>query len=178
MALDIRRAQVADAAGIAAVHCAGWEENYRGLIPDEIIDARTIERRTEMWRDSLPRADHLTFVGAIDGEICGFASAVLLDPPVAGFASYLQTLYLRSAVKRRGIGRALLQRLSVELLERGCTNMALRTLRLNPARRFYERFGARLLDDFPYETGQFDDVAYGFDDVRTIVAGHGSTGSP
>lgn len=170
MALEIRRAVPADVPGIAAVHYAGWNENYRGLMPDEAIDARSVERRTQMWNEWIHHPARVTLAASEDDGIVGFASALVLDPPHQGFDGFLQMLFVYSRVKGRGIGRSLLNAIARELRERGCTNMALRTLRLNPARGFYERMGARLLSGFTYDAGDFDDVAYGFDDLRSLLA--------
>lgn len=170
MALDIRVATQADVAAIAAVHVASWREHYRGILADDVIASRSLENRLNHWRHALGQPERVTFVAfSPEGVLCGFASAVRLSPPKAGFTSYLETLYLRAGAKGRGAGRALLTHIARALLSRGCSNMALRTLRSNPARGFYEHLGARLLANFEHEAGNFDDVAYGFDDLLTLV---------
>jgi GNAT superfamily N-acetyltransferase len=172
MGRNIRAAKPADAAAIAAVHVAGWRENYADMIAAELIAARTFERRLELWADVLHEPNRITFVACDDaGEVCGFASAVVLASPHDGFTSYLETLYLRSGAKGRGFGRALLSRIAEKLIERGYTKMALRVLRLNPARAFYEHLGARLLPNFTHEVGALDDVAYGFDRLELLAKG-------
>lgn len=140
------------------------------MVPEAVIAARTFERRLQLWTEVLPERNHTTFVAYdVDGEICGFASAVALDPPHSGFTSYLQTLYLRTSEKGHGTGRALLSRVARALIARGCPNMALRVLRLNPARGFYEHLGVRFLPNFTYDSGSLDDVAYGFDDLKPLT---------
>ena len=48
--------------------------------------------------------------------------------------------------------------------------MVLRVLRRNPARAFYERFGARLAPDgLTIDAGLFDDVIYAFPDLHAIA---------
>lgn len=40
---------------------ASWDAAYRGLIPDEIIDARTVDVRTQLWRKLLERGAHVLY---------------------------------------------------------------------------------------------------------------------
>jgi GNAT superfamily N-acetyltransferase len=127
--------------------------------------------RLSQWSEWLENADRTTLV-ACDGadRIVGFAAGWAIDRAEYGFDSYLATLYLRPEVKRQGIGRALLRAIANEFLSQGARDMALRTLRLNPARRFYERLGARLVPGgMALHEGDFDDVVYVFDDLRRLV---------
>ncbi|OXC74895.1 GNAT family N-acetyltransferase [Caballeronia sordidicola] len=52
----------------------------------------------------------------------------------------LKTLYILPAHQNRGIGTALMQRI-IERADAGKKSIQLRVLRVNPARRFYERHG-------------------------------------
>lgn len=169
MGLRIRHATRSDAGAIAAVHIASWEASYRGILPDEEFEKRPLQRRRQQWAECLKQPERITLVASDgNGEVKGFASAVLLEE--GDFHSYLQTLYLQPGVKGRGLGRALLAAISQELLSAGARNMVLRTLRLNPARGFYERLGARLIPEgMELEAGTFDDVVYAFDDLGRLA---------
>ena len=168
--LHVRSATIEDADGIAAVHVASWHAFYRGLLPPEAIAGRSLELRRKQWAASLQSPARVTLVACDDANaIAGFSSALLLEQPDGGFASYLQTLYLMPEAARRGTGRRLLEAIAAELLARGIPNMALRVLRLNAARGFYERLGARLVPEgIATDAGNFDDVVYAFDDLRVL----------
>jgi hypothetical protein len=45
----IRWASFEDARAIAAIHIASWHAAYRGLMPDEVLDALTIAKRERDW---------------------------------------------------------------------------------------------------------------------------------
>jgi GNAT superfamily N-acetyltransferase len=167
----IRLARASDACAIAAVHVASWEGSYRGILPDEEFEKRPLTLREQQWSSWLTDPRKRTLVACDpDGVVQGFAGATLLDRAQHGYDSYLATLYLRPQVKRRGMGRALLRAIASELTCAGARNMALRTLRLNTARQFYERLGARLVPEgMAYEAGHFDDVVYVFDDIARLV---------
>jgi GNAT superfamily N-acetyltransferase len=169
----LRRAAVADAPAIARVHVAAWDAAFRGIVPDDWIDARTLERRTSQWSSRLAEPNRLVWIACEDGangEALGFAGAVVLEPPDGEFQSYLQTLYVHPRVFRRGIGRQLLKAVCAELSALGVRNLALRTLRLGESRGFYERLGARLVPEgVARDAGDFDDVVYAFDDLAALA---------
>jgi ribosomal protein S18 acetylase RimI-like enzyme len=176
MNFSIRSATPADALGIARVHVESWNAAYRGLIPDEQIDARTVDVRLGQWASAIADGQRIVLVGCDeDADVLGFASALLFDAPDRGFESYLQTLYVGSGAWSRGIGSELLRGISERLQAAGVKNMALHVLRLNlRARAFYERLGARFLPDgIAHEAGKYDQLVYGFDDI-TCVCGSSS----
>ncbi|HVR46650.1 MAG TPA: GNAT family N-acetyltransferase [Candidatus Binatia bacterium] len=168
--MRIRPATLADAGGIARVHVAAWQDNYRGLIADSIMEVRTIERRQALWLKVLSEAIALVFVADDCRTVAGFVSAIPLTPPMDGFDAYLQAIYLRSESKSQGIGRALVRAVAGALTAKGCSNLVLRTLRLGDARGFYERLGARLVPNgFALDAGTFDDVVYAFDELNRLI---------
>jgi GNAT superfamily N-acetyltransferase len=170
--LRIRSATLADVDGIARVHTAAWQDNFRGLIPASIMKDRTFERRQALWNRVLAEGRALVFVADNAGTVAGFASALPLAPAVDGFDAYLQAIYLRSESKSQGAGRALLRALAITLVKQGCTNLVLRTLRHGDARGFYERLGARLVPNgFALDAGTFDDVVYAFDEINRLIVG-------
>jgi L-amino acid N-acyltransferase YncA len=167
----IRQATLHDAPSIAQVHVETWAAAYRGLVPAEIIAARTVELRTGQWAAAISDPGSLVLVACdVKGEVQGFASAQALDGSQAAFQSYLQTLYVRPQLWRRGIGRRLLRAVCSRLSALGVRSLALRTLRLGDGRKFYERLGARIVPEgIAQSAGKFDDVVYAFDDVASIA---------
>lgn len=167
--ITVRKATAADVDAIARVHVASWEA-YRGLMPDEDIDRRTVDVRREQWARAIDARERVTLVACDEsGVVQGFAGSILLDAAESGFDGYLQTLYLLPAAQRRGIGRILLHAMTEELSDAGLRTMALRVLRLNPARAFYERFGARLAPEgIANDAGTFDSVVYAFDELDVL----------
>jgi ribosomal protein S18 acetylase RimI-like enzyme len=167
----IRPATFADAESIARVHVQSWEETYRGILPDETLDARPLSIRILHWRDWLSRAGRWTFVSESNGEVNGFACAFVNDDE-PGFDSVLSTLYVLRSAQGRGIARALLRELASELVRANVRSMWLLTLRdRNPARAFYERVGAVLLREEPAPVSLgagVMDAVYGFPDVAIL----------
>ncbi|UZD61850.1 GNAT family N-acetyltransferase [Brevibacterium sp. JSBI002] len=75
----VRPPEPADAAAMARVHVDTWLETYRGIMPDELLDAPDlIDRRRQMWTQILAEAAPSKFTCAVaesDGEIVGIAMA-------------------------------------------------------------------------------------------------------
>ncbi|HEX5524347.1 MAG TPA: GNAT family N-acetyltransferase [Pedococcus sp.] len=77
MTLNVRSANVADAAAIAAVHVASWQQAYAGLIPQHYLDSLSVQDRTQTWEQILsqpPTPGVATLVAEQDHRIIGFAS--------------------------------------------------------------------------------------------------------
>jgi GNAT superfamily N-acetyltransferase len=166
----VRRATPADIPSIASVHVASWNDHYRGILDDAEIDRRTIDYRIEGWKDAFRVPGQLTYVAENGDAMLGFASALVMPDAPDGFDCYLGLLYLVADAKGMGIGRALLRALAADLILANCKNMALRVLRANPSRAFYEHLGARLVPgDISNDAGLFDDVIYAFDDISNLL---------
>jgi GNAT superfamily N-acetyltransferase len=107
----VREAELADIAGMAAVHVQSWKETYRGLAPDEMLDSPGMrERREHLWTrvltDPQPHRKHA--LAEHDGQIVGIA---LAGPPEAQDAPrewQLYVLYLLAAHQGTGAGQQLL----------------------------------------------------------------------
>lgn len=172
--IDIRRATLSDAAGIAAVQVASWQTTYPGIVAEESIDRRTIAVRTAQWERILRGETHDAAVAFVaqskSGEILGFVSGGPIRKSRPGFDAELYAIYLIKAAQGAGVGRGLVRRLVTALLRDGFRSMTVEVLAKNPACLFYERLGARLIeevenaiDDRPYP-GRI----YGWDEIETI----------
>jgi Acetyltransferase (GNAT) family len=102
----IRTAQIAAAEGIAAVHVDAWRETYRGIVPDEILDQLSYERRAELWKRSIGERHQCLFVAEDLGRIAGFVSAGAGREAPGGFDSEIYAIYLLRAHQGRGTGTA------------------------------------------------------------------------
>ena len=116
---EVRAARPADAGGMARVHVQSWQETYRGIMPDALLDdPEALARRLRMWTavltDERYAADRVA-VAEHDGRIVGIAMAA---PPRADPAQgreredgvlELHVLYLLAEHHGTGLGRRLLQ---------------------------------------------------------------------
>jgi ribosomal protein S18 acetylase RimI-like enzyme len=157
--LTIRRAQPADAPAIAEVHATCWKVAYKGLLPQHVLDAISVERHSQEWLRYLeqPRLPQdRVWVASRQGSIAGFAYTAPSrdadsDPERV---AELVALYVSPRHWRQGAGRALLTTCLDDLGGRGYDAMTLWVLRDNRrARRFYRELG--LLPDGTAEVRAF-----------------------
>ena len=144
--VQIRSAQLGDAPHIARVHAASLEAIYRGVLPDEVLSALTLEERTERWREWIRDPLVNTLVVDRGGRVAAFCTLrpcadADQDPSVVG---ELPTVYVHPGEWRQGLGRALCAA-ALELAHaRGFSLVTLWVLELNErARRFYQGLGFR-----------------------------------
>jgi ribosomal protein S18 acetylase RimI-like enzyme len=146
----IRAAKIEDVPGIARVHVDSWRTTYKGIMPDELLDNLTYERRERQWAQVLSGtntdAPQCVFVVEGDGgQIVGFAHA-LMRASLPDYDSELLTIYLLAENQGVGIGKQLFEAVTARLREFGAKNMLLWVATENlPSVRFYERRGGKFL---------------------------------
>jgi GNAT superfamily N-acetyltransferase len=181
MTAEIRPAEVADAYDIARVHVESWRETYRGMVPDEMLAALSVQKRTDAWGQIMagPSKDGgitCVFLAVIDGVIVGFGSCgaqrtdTLRD---RGYDGEVGAIYILQSVQGRGLGKRLMNSMVKNLRGRGFHGAALWVLRENArARRFYESGGGVKIGDRCEDRGggvTFYEVAYGWPNLAAFV---------
>ena len=137
MPYTIRLMTEGDFPSRAAVHCQAWEETYRGLIPDAVLDGMMPEAIAAAVR-ALPMD---TLVAEGPEGIVGFAC---FCPEARAFTgrrntSEIAALYLLRSVQGQGLGRRLMAAVLTALPHR---EVVLHVLEGNVrAIRFYEHMG-------------------------------------
>ena len=172
-------ATVADAPKIAQVHVASWFETYRGLVPDDMLEALSFSRRTSAWerilRDPYENDNTTVYLKEVGSALAGFgACGEQRDGELRarGFDGEIGSIYVLQEFQGRGIGRALMNTLARDLGGRGFQGVALWVLDQNtPARRFYEHCYGELVGekkDVRVEA-ELIEVAYGWRKLETLV---------
>ena len=171
----LRVATPDDAMAIAIVRIESWRTTYRGVIPDSYLDAMEIEDSTALWRRVLTAASVTTsvFVAEQDGEVVGFAAGKMLDEEKFGLNAELAAIYLRPPLQRRGIGQSLVRLVVDAHRKQGAQGMIVWVLSRNKgARQFYEKLGAQLLIEQPFNWDGMDliEAGYGWRDLNIFNA--------
>ncbi|MBI1259849.1 MAG: GNAT family N-acetyltransferase [Chloroflexi bacterium] len=143
--IQIRAANIADAAGIARVHVLTWQHAYRGQMPDDFLDSLSIAQRTQNWAALLshtyPKAHTLV---ALDGDqVLGFCSVGASPNADADeLNGEVFAIYVDPQAMGKGIGSALMAQAVAHLRADGFTHATLWVLASNtPSIRFYEHQG-------------------------------------
>lgn len=98
---------------MARMHVRSWQETYRGLMADSLLDdPRLIAGRERFWTVALSderyRANR-TAVAEQHGEIIGVAMAGPVESPAGSPAIHLYILYVLAAHHGSGAGQNLLE---------------------------------------------------------------------
>ena len=174
-ATRIRTATPDDAAAIAQVRVDAWRETYKGMIPDAYLAAMRVEDSAALWLRVLNAPSNTTsvFVATQGADVVGFAAGNLLTAPKHGLDAELTAIYLRRASQRTGIGRRLVAAVVAAEATQGATGLLTWVIAGNKgARAFYERLGAELLIEQPFQWDGMDlvEAGYGWRDLDALAA--------
>jgi GNAT superfamily N-acetyltransferase len=143
--MEIRPALPKDAMAVARVHVRSWQVAYRGLFPDEYLDALRPEDRAPRYDFSnADRARPYTLIAIEAGEILGFATtSPSRDETLPGYGE-LNALYVAPEHWRKGVGAMLAAAQYERLIQLGFRDALLWLLAGNSqAERFYRAEGWR-----------------------------------
>jgi GNAT superfamily N-acetyltransferase len=169
--VTIRQATAADAREIAGVHVASWKTTYRGIVPQDYLDALDVAVRTERWEEEFARGGSHIFVAEDAATIHGFISGGLLREPIGKCDVEIYAIYVLADAQRRGIGRELMRALAMVFAEGGFARPAVWVLAENPSCHFYARLGAKPIMEKQIQIGGADlmEVAYGWESLGDLV---------
>jgi len=114
-------------------------------IPHEVAATEEVVRESLFGGD--PAAEAL--LAECDGKPAGFLIHFRNYSTFVGRAGlYIEDLYVRPEYRGLGVGKALFVRCAEIARERNLGRVEWAVLEWNPAREFYEHFGARAMDDW------------------------------
>ncbi len=174
----IRKATVADAPRVAQMHVESWLETYTGVVPDVILAALSVPRRTLAWesilRDPAMQDGNVVYLKEVGDAVAGFGACSEqrdVDLRGQGFDGEIGAIYVLKRFQRRRFGRALIEALASDLIGRGFRGVALWVLKENAhARHFYEKCGGEVIGERKDVRDQvvLTEVAYGWRDIRVL----------
>jgi ribosomal protein S18 acetylase RimI-like enzyme len=174
----LRPAVLTDAAAIAAVHVRAWRETYRGIMPDSVLEALSVEDRAQRWSGTIAQlsAKRQVLSVAIDDSdtIVGFAGAGPAREAALTTSGEVYAINLVMQATRKGLGARLMIAMADGLVANGFSDAGLWVLEQNiGARWFYERLGgtpaARHEQDF--DGKKLTELGYVWRDVRDMKRG-------
>jgi GNAT superfamily N-acetyltransferase len=153
--LELRDADVADAAELARLNTSAWKEAYPGVIPAAFLAALDLPAWEEHLRLRIgdPDPARFTLVAVSGGRIAGFVSGGPLRDEPGVPAGEVYALYVAPGRCGRGLGSLLLGAAEARLAGRGFEQARLWVFTRNcQARGFYERRGWTVLPQRAYWT--------------------------
>lgn len=160
MSLIVRRAMLADAAGVNAI--------YNPVIRDSAATFEVVEHKLadrERWIEELGRSPrHPVFVAEEAGRIVGYANAAAFDPRAAYETSVKVSVFIAPEDHNKGIGKALYGALFEALSREDVHRVYALIVAPNPASvALHEAFGfnyVSTLNEVGRKFGRFHDVMW------------------
>jgi ribosomal protein S18 acetylase RimI-like enzyme len=171
--ITVRRAEMADATAIGAVHVAAWRSAYPGILPDAYLAKLSPTRLALHYRAAIASGSTV-MVATARGQgprIVGFTTAGA--PRTLGLGdAEIETLYVLDDFRDQGAGRRMMRAAAGALMARGCRSVFVWVLRDNPSRWFYRHLGGK-----PAAEGEtrlagvaLPQVAYNWDPIDRLLA--------
>ena len=143
LTIDIRKAELRDAAAIADVHQLAWRGAYSGIIPHRAL-AKMINRRGPDWWANAIRRAATVLVIEIGGQLAGYATIGKNRARELSQQGEIYELYLRPEYQGIGLGRRLFSAARKKLSDSGLRGLVVWALEENGgALSFYEGAGGR-----------------------------------
>lgn len=161
----IRKRTKEDCQAIAHVVTIGWNETYKGIVPDWFLEElKTNEQeRAERMQSKFDENNNHQFVLEINNEVVGFVNFGLTEDPEYTNCGEIIALYIISKYKGNGLGRKLVDAATNELKEMNCDKMIIACLKGNPSNDFYKHIGGKYIKDGELKRLSLPENIYMFD---------------
>ena len=111
MKITTRLIQAQDIENISKIHVDTWNETYRGILPDEVLDKRSYGWSKKKWQNALADSSSqaFTIIAKVESEIVGFAIASPNPRDDIGIESELIGMNILKKHHKIGVGKKLFQ---------------------------------------------------------------------
>lgn len=165
MDYKIRTATNDDIKNLAILKQKVWDETYRGIYSDRIIDNFDYKKAEEDFQNLINNEQISFYVVESNKELVGYMD---VGVPIRKFDDYEQEiglLYLRKDFQKKGIGKELFILGYNEIKNNGYNKFFISCNKYNiNARKFYEKMGGQLVvEDDDNENKRIVQVKYHYD---------------
>ncbi|HET6307501.1 MAG TPA: GNAT family N-acetyltransferase [Rhodopila sp.] len=182
--IALRKARVADAIAIGAVHVAAWRSAYPGILPDEFLARLSVSRQAAYYEAAIRGGTGVVVATASGVDVPSGTGPRIIGFSTAGRARHaeiggkrlaegeVETLYVLDDWRERGVGRRLMRAAAGHLMDIGCKSAFLWVLRDNPSRWFYQRLGGRPVAEqmIPFAGHMVAQTAFVWDPIEQLLA--------
>lgn len=167
MNVKIRKVEKEDLKAVSEIIVKGWQSAYRGIVDDSFLDALCVKK---IYQNLLVNyKENIFIVAEYENEIVGFCRYNFCNCYKNQYNSVdceLCALYVKPELKRKGIGKCLVNYVMNDFKQNGCFKMILWCFKDNfPSRAFYESLGGFYCGEKITVRGdkEYKEVGYVFD---------------
>jgi GNAT superfamily N-acetyltransferase len=182
--ISLRKARVADAIAIGAVHVAAWRSAYPGILPDSYLAKLSVSRQAAHYDAAIRGGTGVMVATASGVDVPAGSGPRIIGFTTAGRARHaeiggkrlaegeVETLYVLDDWRERGVGRRLMRASAAHLIEIGCKSAFVWVLRDNPSRWFYQHLGGKpVAEAFTQIAGhKIAQTAFVWDPIQQLLA--------
>lgn len=143
-----RIATQADIPAIAQIYTDSWLRTYRGLLPDDYLDAMSVEISAAKWAKYLEADHQVVYVATTEAdEVCALLALKLFTPDDR--CALVDSLHVEHQRTGQGIGKLLLRQAAEHAQQHNIERFVIEAVVGNDrAIAVYKRLGARVLRQF------------------------------
>ena len=158
----IRKMTKEDCKDITHVITIAWNETYRGIVLDGILDNMYLNEKERIQKayGRFNENDNHQFVLEVDNKIVGFA-----DDKEYTNCGEIHAIYIINGYKGYGYGKEMVQFGIKELKEMNCDKMIIGCLVGNPTNEFYKHIGGKLIKQRIFEKLKLPENVYYFEKI-------------
>lgn len=162
----IRRRTKEDCKAIAHVVTVGWNETYKGIVPDYFLEELKTneEERANNMLSKFDENNNHQFVLEINNEVVGFVNFGASEDDEYKCGEIF-ALYIISKYKGLGLGKKLVEAATKELKEMGFNSMIIACLKGNPSNEFYKHIGGAYVKDGEFKRLGLPENIYYFENI-------------
>lgn len=162
----IRRRTKEDCKAIAHVVTVGWNETYKGIVPDYFLEELKTneEERANNMLSKFDENNNHQFVLEINNEVVGFVNFGASEDEEYKCGEII-ALYIISKYKGLGLGKKLVEAATKELKEMGFNSMIIACLKGNPSNEFYKHIGGVYVKDGVFKRLSLPENIYYFENI-------------
>lgn len=163
----IRKRTKEDCKGIAHVVTIGWNETYKGIVPDWFLEElkKNEDDRAKKAYNEFDENNNHQYVLEVDNDIVGFVNFGVSNDEEYQKCGEIFALYIISKYKGNGFGRKLVEEAKNELKKMGYNKMIIACLKGNPSNDFYKHLGGVYVKDGLYQRLQLPENIYYYDEI-------------
>lgn len=149
--VEIKEITIEDIPDYVKVNTRAWQETYKGLIEDRILEEvsnnieKSIKRQIDKFEED-KKNGLKKYILKVNNEPVGMMSVGKSRNKKFEGKGELEALYLLDKVKKKGYGKMLFNKAVEVLLTKGFKDMIIGCLVNNPSNEFYKHMGGKLID--------------------------------
>lgn len=174
--VEIKELALEDIPDYVKVNTIAWQESYKGLIADSILDEvlnnidNSIQKQINKF-DNDKKNNIKKFILKVNDESVGMTGIGKATDEKHGDIGELYSLYLLNKVKKKGYGKLLFYNDVKELINLGFNEMIVGCLINNPSNDFYKHMGGKLIDVVTNKVKGYDmkENIYYYENLKELI---------